>query len=252
MTSNTRTSATIVGALLLAAILCAVILDNTPERRRTNRVAAVDSRDGAHARAATIAPDSEPPDSEFAADPQDLPHELGGIVVDEGGAPVVGADIYVLPQDRLALSGRDIKRYSVPTKSDDAGRFTIETRADPELVLVCRHVGYVPVHMDSLASRVGSLVEITLQRGMAITGRIVDLSGTPMADVSVRAYLPGLPILRDSDARPWSGPGATDDVTTTTDDDGRFTIAGLGRPFIESRQQRWASRCPPPRGSLQG
>ena len=63
---------------------------------------------------------------------------------------------------------------------------------------------------------------ITLEPERVVRGRIIDLQGQPIAGVSVRvSRYETLPYDADGEALPWPGPA-------TTDEQGRFTVRGLG------------------------
>lgn len=78
-------------------------------------------------------------------------------------------------------------------------------------------------------------IDIALERGLTITGRVVDDHGAPVANVTVFAYgEESSPDARRSRARPRVAPG-----NTNTAEDGSFTITGLepGAISITARRE---------------
>ncbi len=155
---------------------------------------------------------------------------VGGIVVDESGAPIAGATVkaengfggeWILD---LILS-REKLRYEAVTGSD--GRWEIK-----DLPFDARKIGFEVVHPDYGAARFGSKygkgqglpswpmipfhhylkkeAKLTLKNGFSIAGRKVDLQGKPIPNARIKVQQPS------GDARDFS-----------SDNSGRFKLANL-------------------------
>jgi len=121
-----------------------------------------------------------------------------GRVRDPEGEPVAGAEIRI---------DRDVKAR---TASD--GRFSFRwPKRDSRVSLTIRHPAYLDAE-ESFAR--GDDVDITLDPGHAVAGRLAFIGGEPLPHCRVVAknYGAGLP---------------TEEASATTDDNGRFRVTGL-------------------------
>ena len=101
-------------------------------------------------------------------------------------------------------------------RSDEQGHFRLEGLPPGELVLTAHKLGFGPGRSRSLTARAGTSVEdvsIVLQRGVALTGRVVDGHGMPVPHVRVD----------------WSAANEPARSTVTADDGG-FRFDGVRGP----------------------
>jgi hypothetical protein len=103
--------------------------------------------------------------------------------------------------------------------SDEGGRFAIALRKVSGVTLAITKAGYAARHVHATRSEVASgvLDDVRLERGAAISGRIVDASGAPAVATIVMARREGA---RNGDAAPVQR-------FTETDDHGEYRIGGL-------------------------
>ena len=137
--------------------------------------------------------------------------KLKGVVRDEAGAPVEGATVSILPGGMGA------------TETDAQGRF--EAQWDPrrwtgrelQMYALIRH----QERSLAMAAEIGEetdTLEIALQPGGTLTGRVVDPQGKPIAGAVIVAML---------NASGWSAPASREMLKT--DADGRYEITTLPR-----------------------
>ena len=157
----------------------------------------------------------------------------GKVLQETNGQPIRKA--------KVQLNGRrgpTAAQYSAVT--DEEGHFTIEDVQTGEYVVVVEHTGFVQSNTDSHLRTVsvqpgGGTNDwiFHMQAVAVITGKIVDLDGDPMRDVSVMATKTGSV---GAGRRPNDfGNGATNDL-------GEFRISGL-------RAGRYKITASPPQGS---
>ena len=86
-------------------------------------------------------------------------HSIVGTVADESGAPIGGATILVVGKDSIALG----------TRSDERGRFRIDSIAGSEVRLRARRLGYFPkaVQVRLTSGEAITTVSIRLERSVA-------------------------------------------------------------------------------------
>ena len=171
---------------------------------------------------------------------------IHGRVLVPDGKPVAGARIAVvampppLPQTRLL---REPERYEVfgSATADADGRFRVDfprIAADlGGLTLVVGATGWALTGKSLRDDLPSSPLTITMEPEQILRGRIFDLQGQPIAGVtvSVSGY-DTLPFDSDGQAPAWPSPASTDDQ-------GRFTLRGLGRSSmitIEASSDRYA------------
>ncbi|MCB9833157.1 MAG: carboxypeptidase regulatory-like domain-containing protein [Planctomycetes bacterium] len=131
---------------------------------------------------------------------------LRGLVRDEAGEAVAGALVAALAK------GRDIPGQfrTQKARSDGEGRFVIEGCGEGRNMVMCRAEGFAPWG-DSIRIADGKPVEIRLERGQALEGRVREQgSEKPLAEVHLAAFGKA-PIL----------------TSTQTDADGHYRLEGL-------------------------
>ncbi|MCX7703555.1 MAG: carboxypeptidase-like regulatory domain-containing protein [Planctomycetota bacterium] len=102
---------------------------------------------------------------------------LEGIVLDEVGNPLKGADV----------SASTASYYAAPQKTDDNGRFIFKGFSEEETVAVSvRAVGYIPVVIREI-SLPSPFLKVTLRKGAVLTGRLVSKDELPL-DFIVACY----------------------------------------------------------------
>ena len=110
-----------------------------------------------------------------------------------------------------------------PVFTDDEGRFALRLPSRAAVTLTTTKAGYATMALPVPANALDREVNLRLARGAAISGRIVDASGAPAADVPVAVRRIG------------GGAGGPQHVTTT-DDLGEYRLGGLaaGRYLVLS------------------
>ncbi|MGE0869484.1 MAG: carboxypeptidase regulatory-like domain-containing protein [Kofleriaceae bacterium] len=133
-------------------------------------------------------------------------------VVDEAHKPIAGADVIDAANAR---STADPKPSA--TKTDAAGKAVVKPVRPGYVAVQASAPGYAPASSFAPVGSAGAAGQatITLHKGFAVSGRVIDETGKPIANVSVSSRS-GLWGFNDA---------ADDDVTTAAD--GRFAIAAL-------------------------
>ena len=114
-----------------------------------------------------------------------VPGLLRGIVVDDDGNPIAGADVFIRPT-------RDDQEKVV---TDENGRFQMEI---PQRLFhpmfFCAVLPNTDLMGHQLLRQITDEVEITLQKGRRFFGKVVDENGNPVADAYVGASAQALTI----------------------------------------------------------
>lgn len=152
-----------------------------------------------------------------------------GRVVDEDGEPVAGAEVTLLRSLGAEVRAVDAREAAVDDSlyragTDGDGRFEIAGLPAGWFDVEVRQPGLLPLVRPGV--ELGEDIEadlgtLTLRRGVALEGRVVDPLGRPVSEAEVRV----MPDIMDGD-RIWeafhrSGPAAV------TGADGRFRLEGL-------------------------
>jgi 5-hydroxyisourate hydrolase-like protein (transthyretin family) len=138
---------------------------------------------------------------------------VSGRVLDAAGVPLPGATVTLEATGRQAVTSGP----PMPIRTDANGTFDIRGVAAGEYQLKVTKTGYLPT---STTARAGTPARVSLTKAGAITGRIIDALGEPLArvPVHVRRYQ------YDPDGRRTAVAAG---VSDTTDDLGQFRVYGL-------------------------
>lgn len=169
---------------------------------------------------------TEAPSTAVVAPPTDptLAH-VRGRCIDENGAPLgectVKFDAWGGNSDRMALQGKVDWKDPEPIVTGETGRFdfAFAPPSGMQFSLDVQHDGRVPRtgRWGVIApAQVIDLGDLRLQPGFAVTGRVVDEQGTPLAKVGVTLQNLPLPIAPDM--------AANDSRSGFSGDDGEFRI----------------------------
>jgi RNA polymerase sigma-70 factor (ECF subfamily) len=170
----------------------------------------------------------------------DIASSISGKVTDEMGRPVAGAAIEAKPQEEAALKGtaRDVMGLldwqegkavleRARATSGPDGSFLVTSIAQAFHVLWASHRDYL--EGEPRMAPAGSSVVMILRRGAAITGRVVDGEGRPIAG-AVLSMTP-LPLAEVHRLFDWAKsewePIDRDRKEGTTGEDGRFLLQGI-------------------------
>jgi hypothetical protein len=145
---------------------------------------------------------------------------VGRVTDADSKAPIAGVRITLLPNTRPA----PMTLLTPPmTTTDENGRFSFEGVAPGQLRITAQKQGFAfePTDAPVIDARAGAAitVELSLRRGGALTGRILDERGEPLSEIRVSAMrqLAG----RGDRRTVMGGPGSV------TNDLGEFRLAGL-------------------------
>lgn len=150
-----------------------------------------------------------------------------GVVVDEAGHPVKGAEVTLLAtegvrREDLAPRGEEVARAA----ADVQGRFRIETAPAPRVDLEARAPGFAPTLVRGLDLAAGpgafDLGRVVLTAGAVLEGQVEDPGGNPVDGAAVRVLQ--VDPVADRLARAGSPAAALEAVSGA---DGRFEVRGL-------------------------
>lgn len=116
---------------------------------------------------------------------------LGGRVLDEAGDAILNAEIRLIPEDATKWPGASREQDPIKTvKSGTGGEFEMDGVPPGLWRLSVQAEGYAPDQVTNLEVAAGeelSELEIRLQRGVKVWGRVMTPEGTPVPDATVRA-----------------------------------------------------------------
>jgi hypothetical protein len=163
---------------------------------------------------------------------------LEGRATEPGGAPVAGAEVWVVPDiEAGARAWKAFLAAGPATVTDPDGRFVLQS-LDPRQALsvdICRP-GYQTgrIWQPVLEEGPVQVTPVTLSRAARLAGRVVDPGGKPVSGASVSASLAGASLgdwFPPTSPCPQSGQFST----AETDAEGRFTLEPLEEGFFELR-----------------
>ena len=142
-------------------------------------------------------------------------------LVDGDGEPIAGAEARLdppsLPNLEEPLEQRLAAVYAASERSDDRGRVTFFGRSGDTRALRLTHPDFAPQRVRVLFQP--DEVEIELQPGLTLTGRLLDSSGRPVS--GAQATL--------------SASRAQQEIATKTDEQGRFRFDHVRRSEVQVR-----------------
>jgi hypothetical protein len=146
-----------------------------------------------------------------------LPGITGQVLAADGGAP--------LRRTRIEVSAGAWR--GVPVLTDNDGRFFVEIpgAGTVSLAVTITKAGYVTASTRVDRKNAQTPVLIHLSRAAAISGIVVDSTGTPVAGIGVTA--------RPLDSVAASQMATPSELSTATDDLGEYRVAGLSRGRYE-------------------
>ena len=155
----------------------------------------------------------------------EAPRMITGVVLDPAGKPVSGLALRIMPEWRLNLG---------TLKTDTQGRFSFPWNSmstgnpNETCCIVARDVARNLATAEDLTDETRDL-ELKLQPGLSVSGRVEDLQGKPLTKATVQLFF-------------WAGNSgfSFENKPTKVDDDGRFLIKGLpvGRRYSSSATAR--------------
>lgn len=140
-----------------------------------------------------------------------------GLVVDEAGKPVAGAEVDVIAAEAAPPKG-EVRGWS---RTDASGRFRLDGLEPGErLTARVRASGFAA--LESTLPPIPADVRFVLQRGRTVVGKVADASGRPVAGAEVRAW-PADPAARPEDLLR----AREREMRQTTARDGSFSFAAV-------------------------
>jgi hypothetical protein len=147
-----------------------------------------------------------------------------GLVVDEAGRPVSGAEIEAIPAEKTLPEG-EVRGWS---RTGASGRFRLDGLEPGErLAARVRATGFATLESPIPADPVDA-VRLVLQRGRTVMGKVADAAGRPVQGAEVRAYP------ADPTARPEELLRARDrEMRGTTGRDGGFSLPTVAAGVLD-------------------
>jgi 5-hydroxyisourate hydrolase-like protein (transthyretin family) len=153
---------------------------------------------------------------------------ISGRVLGADRQPLEGAAVAVEPQ-ASAASGS-----AAGGRTDDAGEFALDSVPPGPLRLRVAAEGWKPKVLEGLEAGPGESIEkleIVLERGAALAGRVLDARGRPASEAFLEVEGPG------------AGPmtAARIDISAQADGDGRYRLEGI-EPGLRRIEVHWRDR----------
>ncbi len=149
---------------------------------------------------------------------------LTGVVVDEDGEPVEGANLQTMAEQGTRGAGgfANVESLYRSGRSDDSGAFRIEGLVSGKHRLTVRSQQHRQTELPPLEVTPGEEPEplrIVLERGARLEGRVTDSAGRPLAEATIQ------PVQKRQDLASMM---TRDFRAARTDANGDFTLEGLG------------------------
>ena len=142
--------------------------------------------------------------------------QIEGLVVGPDRRPVAGAQVSAF-QDYSTRSPTDAGARAAITDYD--GRFRIGGLQDRPVDVTVKADGYASSHLKGVKPATNDVLEIELNRGAVLAGRVVDTGGAVVSSAMVTLF--------DPEPRPFAGFNAPDQEPVSTDANGRFRFEFL-------------------------
>ncbi len=155
---------------------------------------------------------------------------ISGRVLDAGRRPLEGAAVTVEPQAPTGATGA---ASTAGGRTDGAGEFDLDAVPPGPLRLRVAAEGWKPKFIEDLEAVPGESIqelEIVLERGAAIAGRVLDAQGRPASEAFLEVVDPGAGMT-----------AARTDVSTQADGDGRYRLEGV-EPGVRRVEVHWRDR----------
>ncbi len=139
---------------------------------------------------------------------------VAGTVLGAGGEPIAGAQVLVAAEE--ALTGGGALRSPAHGRSDDRGRFAIDSAPSGRVRLIATAPGWRAAESGAELEP-GSALEglrLVLERGATVAGRVLEADGKPALGAWVRVENQG--------GNPWARP-----PTARVDGDGNYLLEGV-------------------------
>ncbi len=147
--------------------------------------------------------------------------QITGIVLDDNDQPLAGAQVYPVRM----YSGRPYHETHRATTTDDDGAFTFSKLDPMDYQFHAKMKGFPEADSETISVREGQKVDtiiIRMEKGIEISGVIVDPQGQPIANaiLSILSNVPDIP--KNSYGHPFSKPNYPQDAIS--DGEGQFQI----------------------------
>lgn len=167
------------------------------------------------------------------ADGGDTGTLVGRVTLAGSGDPVVGLVLVPRVEPLVAGSGDDETPQLITPElatTDVEGRYTFTTHGEAKLVsMQVLPAADIPRQRINFALELATGVEVSadfqVERGVQVSGRVVDLAGEPVAGATVNGWTGNHYLITKKRL-------ATPDQTTVCDANGAFTIGGVGPSWL--------------------
>ncbi len=174
------------------------------------------------------------------------PGTVRGIVVDDSGMPVGGANVIVLAGSMKMIDDPNDQSPSEPVFTTDDGSFTLINLAPGMVTIKVFHDNFNSVtasDIEVLSGKVTAGVEFVLLSGGIVEGVVYDAASTPEANV----------ILYFQDALTYNGPDEIGRLASAvTDEKGFYRVGGLPEQMFYVKRSDEKQRLGVVRSALMG